>query len=143
MTEPSTDTVDLEADTAAPETDAAAPLADDAPETFSADYVRELREESAAHRVKAKKVDDANARLVSAYVAADGRLVDPDAIAYADELVGDDGLVDREKVSAAIASLVEAKPYLASRKPTAPLPQGVREDVPTMPGLFDFIRERA
>ena len=113
------------------------------PETFGADYVRQLREESAAHRVKAKRIDDANTRLVAAYAAADGRLVDVDALAYSDDLTGDDGLVEREKVADAIAKLVEAKPYLASRRPTTPLPQGVREDVPTVPGLFDLIRQRA
>ena len=116
---------------------------DETPETFGADYVRQLREESAAHRVKAKRIDDANTRLVAAYAAADGRLVDVDALAYSDDLTGDDGLIDREKVAEAIAKLVEAKPYLASRRPTTPLPQGVREDVPTVPGLFDLIRQRA
>lgn len=111
-------------------------------ETFGADYVAKLREESAAHRVKAKKVDDANSRLVAAYAAADGRLVDVDALTYTDALLDDDGLVDKSKVADAIAALVEAKPYLASRTPTTTLPQGVRQDAPAAPGLFDLIRER-
>ena len=119
------------------------PAAEEAPESFSADYVRDLREEAAAHRVKAKRVDDANARLVAAYAIADGRLVDVEALTMSGDMLDDDGLVDPEKVAGAIADLIAAKPYLASRKPTTPLPQGVREDVPTMPGLFDFIRERA
>lgn len=119
------------------------PATEEAPETFSADYVRDLREEAAAHRVKAKRVDDANARLVAAYATADGRLVDVEALTMSDDMLDDDGLVDPEKVGQAIADLIAAKPYLASRKPTTPLPQGVREDVPTMPGLFDLIRERA
>lgn len=119
------------------------PGTEEAPETFSADYVRDLREEAAAHRVKAKRVDDANARLVAAYATADGRLVDVEALTMSDDILDDDGLVDPAKVTAAIADLIAAKPYLASRKPTTPLPQGVREDVPTMPGLFDLIRERA
>jgi len=112
-------------------------------ETFSADYVAKLREESAAHRIKAKRIDDANARLVAAYAVADGRLVDVDALTYADDLLDENGLVDRDKVAEAIAALVEAKPYLASRTPAATLPQGVRADTPTLPGLFDLIRERA
>ena len=119
------------------------PATEEAPESFSADYVRDLREEAAAHRVKAKRVDDANARLVAAYATADGRLVDVEALTMSGDMLDDDGLVDPEKVAGAIADLIAAKPYLASRKPTTPLPQGVREDVPTMPGLFDFIRERA
>jgi hypothetical protein len=119
------------------------PVAEEAPESFSADYVRDLREEAAAHRIKAKRIDDANARLVAAYAIADGRLVDVEALTMSEYMLDDDGLVDPEKVAGAIADLIVAKPYLASRKPTTPLPQGVREDVPTMPGLFDFIRERA
>lgn len=119
------------------------PALEDAPETFSADYVRDLREEAAAHRVKAKRVDDANARLVAAYAAQDGRLVDVEALTMSEAMLDDEGLVDPEKVATAIGDLITAKPYLASRKPTMPLPQGVREDVPTAPSLFDFIRQRS
>jgi hypothetical protein len=60
-----------------------------------------------------------------------------------EDMLDDDGLVDPAKVTDAIGELIAAKPYLASRKPTTPLPQGVREDAPTVPGLFDFIRQRA
>jgi len=111
-------------------------------DSFSAEYVAQLREESAAHRVKAKRIDSANARLVTAYAAADGRLVDVEALAFDEALLDDDGLVDRDKVAAAIAALIEAKPYLASRTPATVLPQGVRTDAPAAPGLFDFIRDR-
>jgi len=134
-------------DTPAPdaqvEEPAAPPVEEEVPETFSADYVRDLREEAAAHRVKAKRIDDANARLVAAYAQADGRLVDVEALAMGEDMLDDDGLVDPAKVTDAIGELIAAKPYLASRKPTTPLPQGVREDAPTVPGLFDFIRQRA
>ena len=133
--------IDAQAD--APADEQLVPATEEAPESFSADYVRDLREEAAAHRVKAKRIDDANARLVAAYATADGRLVDVEALTMSEDMLDDDGLVDPEKVAGAIADLIAAKPYLASRKPTTPLPQGVREDVPTMPGLFDFIRERA
>ena len=111
-------------------------------DTFSADYVAQLREESAAHRVKAKRIDSANDRLVAAYAAADGRLVDDEALAFDEALLDGDGLVDRAKVVDAIAALIEAKPYLASRTPATVLPQGVRADAPAAPGLFDFIRDR-
>lgn len=134
---------EIEAQPDAPADEQLDPATDEAPESFSADYVRDLREEAAAHRVKAKRVDDANARLVAAYATADGRLVDVEALTMSEDMLDDDGLVDPAKVTAAIADLIAAKPYLASRKPTTPLPQGVREDVPTTPGLFDLIRERA
>ena len=124
-------------------TDGDTATGEETPDTFTADYVRELREESAAHRIKAKRIDDANTRLVAAYAAADGRLVDVDALVGSQDLVGDDGLVDRDRVAAAIGDLITAKPYLASRKPTTPLPQGVRDDVPQTLGIFDYIRERA
>jgi hypothetical protein len=111
-------------------------------DTFSAEYVAQLREESAAHRVKAKRIDSANDRLVAAYAAADGRLVDVEALTFDEALLDGDGLVDRAKVADAIAALIEAKPYLASRTPATVLPQGVRADAPAAPGLFDLIRQR-
>lgn len=126
----------------APEAPEAEQVEPEQVETFAAEYVAKLREESAAHRIKAKKVDDANARLVAAYAKADGRLVDVDALTYSEAMLDDDGLVDAAKVTEAVAALIEAKPYLASRTPTTTLPQGVRQDVPTAPGLFDLIRER-
>ncbi len=112
------------------------------PETYSADYVRELRAEAAERRVKAKRVDEANARLVSAYARHDGRLVDASELSYDDGMLDDDGLIDPDKVSAAIDELLAAKPYLASNRPTQPIAQGVREDVPDQPGLFSLLRER-
>lgn len=116
---------------------------DSEPENYSAEYVHKLREENAAARVKSKRVDDANARLVAAYAGADGRLVDASALPYSEDLLDADGLVDGERVAAAIAALLEAKPYLTARRP-APLPMGVQQDVPTDgPGLFSLIRARA
>lgn len=114
---------------------------DDA-DTFSRDYVAKLREEAAAARVKAKRTDDANARLVAAYAAKAGRLVDVDALTLTDALLGDDGLVDPDKVEAAVDALLAAKPYLARRTPTTPLPQGALPDAAPPVGLFDRLRGR-
>jgi len=55
----------------------------------------------------------------------------------------DDGIVDGVKVTAAIDALIAMKPYLASRRPTMPIAQGVQTQVPETPGLFALIRERA
>lgn len=112
------------------------------PETYSAEYVKELRAEAAERRVKAKRVDSANERLVNAYAAQDGRLVNPAELTYSEALLDDDGLVDPDKVSAAIGELVAAKPYLANQRPPQPIAQGVREDVPDQPGLFSLLRDR-
>lgn len=112
------------------------------PETFSAEYVRELRAESAERRVKAKRVDEANTRLARAYATQDGRLVDTAELSYGDHLLDDDGLVDVAKVTAAIDELLKVKPYLANQRPQQTIAQGVREDVPEQPGLFALLRER-
>jgi hypothetical protein len=114
----------------------------DEPAMFDAAYVKELREENAAHRVKAKRVDDANARLVASYVDQDGRVVADDVLPYSDDLLDEHGLVDRERVTAALDELLALKPYLRSRRPTNPLPQGVREDVPEEVGLFGLMTGR-
>jgi len=111
-------------------------------ETYSAEYVRELRAEAAERRVKAKRVDTANERLVTAYAAQDGRLVNADELTYSEALLDDDGVVDPTKVAAAISELVTAKPYLASQRPVQTVAQGVRQDVPETPGLFSLLRER-
>jgi hypothetical protein len=156
MTEPLY--VPTPADLAAPEAPAQPPAPTDTPEaveaatepteaddesaTFPAEYVRKLRAEAAEHRVKAKIADVANEHLLAAYAQADGRLVDVEVLALSDDLLGDDGLVDPAKVSAAIAGLVEAKPYLRRRTPTSPIPQGVREPAAETPGLFAIARER-
>lgn len=113
------------------------------PETFSADYVKSLREEAAAHRVKAKRTDEANARLVQALAQADGRLIESSELTFTDDLIDESGIVSSEKVRAAIDALIAAKPYLASRRPVTPITQGVQQQVPETPGLFQLIRERA
>lgn len=120
----------------------ASPEATSEPDTYSADYVRELRAENAERRLKAKRVDEANARLARAYAQQDGRLIESNELAYGDHLLDDDGLVDPAKVTAAIDALLQSKPYLASQRPLQPIAQGVRQDVPEQPGLFSLLRER-
>lgn len=106
------------------------PAPADEPETYPAEHVHELRQENAKYRAKAKSVDDANGRLLTAYAKADGRLVDAAALTVSEDLVGDDGLIDQAKVGDAIGALLADKPYLAARRPTAPLPMGARPDAP-------------
>lgn len=123
-------------------TPVAASEATSEPDTYSAEYVRELRAENAERRMKAKRVDDANTRLARAYAQQDGRLIESSELTYGEHLLDDDGLVDPAKVTAAIDALLQAKPYLASQRPLQPIAQGVREDVPEQPGLFSLLRER-
>lgn len=135
-----TDEATTEATT--PETVEAAPDSETEPTTFTADYVKQLREEAAAHRVKAKRTDEANARMVRTIAEMDGRLFDADDIALADDMLDDDGIVQPDKVRDAISQLVTAKPHLGKRKPTTPLPMGVRQDDEPAPSLFQVVRER-
>lgn len=112
------------------------------PETYPAEHVKDLRHEIGKYRQKARRVDDANARLVAAYARADGRLIDATALEYTDDLLDDDGLVDDAKVAAAISALVESKPYLHTRRPTSSIPQGPRADVTEAPSLLALMRSR-
>ncbi|MDP1879087.1 MAG: hypothetical protein Q8M17_16180 [Actinomycetota bacterium] len=126
---------------AATAADAAPDEPEPEPETFGREYVASLRAEAAEARVRAKRTDEANARLAAAYAASTGRLVDAEALAYTDDLLGDDGLVDRDKVGAAVDVLVAAKPYLAKRTPTTPIAQGMRESAPPEIGWLAVVRD--
>ena len=112
------------------------------PQTFSADYVKQLRDEAAAHRVKAKRLDEANRRTVAGIAELDGRLINPDEITLTDDMLDDNGIVDKSRVQAAIQALLQEKPYLGKRTPTTTLPQGVRQDVEQPVSLFQLVRER-
>lgn len=137
-TEPLTDPA---ADQAAQEPTEAPEGTTEAP---AADPVRELRDELARRRVRSREqTAAANARLVSAYAASDGRLIEPELLEVSEDLLGEDGLVDPAKVTDAIGALLQAKPYLTRRTPTAPIVQGVQTTVPDSPGLFSLIRDRA
>lgn len=113
------------------------------PVTFDADTVRRLRSEAAEHRVKARQaVSEANERLLAQIVRGDGRLVDPEVLPLDDNLIGEDGYVDPARVADAITATIEAKPYLASARPTTPMSQGVRQAAPTPLSFTDILRER-
>ena len=81
----------------------------------------EYAEAQKAREVEAAALAKANERIVRAEVraAAAGKLADPsDALRYLDVskfAVDDDGAVDEAAVAAAIAELVERKPYLAAQ----------------------------
>ena len=90
------------------------------PQTFPAEYVQELRAEAAEYRTRSKSLAT---ELVTAWAAADGRLLDPTDLPASAVESDDDGTVTRDAVTAAIDALVKAKPHLAKQRP-APLPQG-------------------
>lgn len=92
--------------------------ADDA-ETFPRSYVEKLRQEAAEARVKAKRADELARELFTAKVTATGRLADPSDLAFDEALVADD-----DALSAAITTLLDKKPHLASRTPRGDVGQG-------------------
>ena len=105
---------------------------DDA-ETFPRDYVVKLRDENAKYRQRAADRDEIATRLHTAIVAATGRLADPSDLAFADE-----HLSDPEALTAAVDALLQAKPHLASRKPSGNIGQGVSgvSDTVSLSGLL-------
>ncbi len=111
-------------------------------ETFDREYVQKLRDEAAGYRVRAKRTDALNARLATAQAALTGKLADPTDLPFTDDLLDDDGLVDEDKVRAAIDDLLQRKPHLAARRPTGDVGQGARPD-PAPLGLADLLRRGA
>lgn len=109
------------------------------PETFSREYVTRLRQEAAEARVRARMTDVANEHLLAAYAVADGRLQALDFLPPVADVLGDDGLVNRDKVTDAIGALLTERPYLAQIK-AAPLPGGVRTDPTPAIGWVDVLR---
>jgi hypothetical protein len=127
----------------APETPEKPSDAGTEPETFPRAYVEELRRENAEARTKSKRADELAARLVTALAASTGRLADPSDLPVTDDLMDDGGFPDAEKVTAAVADLLERKPHLAATRPVGDVGQGVRGDIEAMPSLAQLLRQGA
>lgn len=91
--------------------------------TFPASYVKELRQEAADARVKARDAEterDAIAqRLHTALVTSTGRLADPTDLPFDPAHLEDDAAL-----AAAVDELLERKPHLANRRPRGDIGQG-------------------
>lgn len=107
--------------------------------TFDPAYIAQLRQEAAQGRVKAKRADALARQATKAIAAGDGRLIDPDDLAFDEQFLDEEGLVDSERVRAAIDSLMERKPHLAARRPSSSLTQGAQPE-PGQVSLLDFLR---
>ena len=94
------------------------------------------------HRVEAKRADALNARLATAQAALTGRLADPTDLPFTDDLLDDDGVVDEDKLCAAVEDLIKRKPHLAVRRPTGDVGRGARPEVPDV-GLAAMLRRGA
>jgi hypothetical protein len=120
--------------------------ADDA--AFSREYVEKLRAEAAERRVRAKRAEDLQARLLDAVIreGTAGILEDADDLRrHVDEatLVDDDGYPDVVKVRAAAETIAATKPHLARRRPTGDIDQGARPESSGDVNLAEMLRELA
>lgn len=107
-------------------------------ETFPREYVEKLRTEAADARIKAKRAEDYARRLQHALVGATGRLADPTDLPF-DEA----NVMDEEQLNAAIDSLLETKPHLASRRPRGNIGQGPVSTGDGTVSLAGLLRSRA
>jgi hypothetical protein len=111
------------------------------PETFPAAYVKQLREEAAAHRVKAQRADDLSARLLTSVV----QNVTGDLLRSASDLpeadyLTEEGLPDEAKIRAAAEQLISERPWLARVR--GDVGQGPRVE-PQNVSLGSILREAA
>ena len=79
---------------------------------------------------------------MKALAANDGRLIDVDDLAFDQQFLDEDGIVDADKVTAAIDELVKRKPHLAAQRPSGIVPQGARPE-PTRVDLHGMLRGNA
>jgi hypothetical protein len=135
---------DVNDETATETTETPAPVTEttEAPRMYEAEYVERLRKEAGDYRVRAKRSDALARQAVASMVRADGRLIDHDDLAFDDAMLDDDGLIDADKVQAAIDALVERKPHLAAQRPNASIPQGARPE-PDRLDLHSILRTNA
>ncbi|MFV8233689.1 hypothetical protein [Mycolicibacterium fortuitum] len=107
------------------------------PETFPREYVEKLRTENGKYRQRAGEADTLAKRLHTELVRATGRLADPTDLPF-----DEDHLADADKMAGAINELLEAKPHLATRRPTGDIGQGQRGPASGGFSLLDILKER-
>ena len=110
-----------------PEPEGADPEPEDEGETFTRDYVHEIRREAARYRTRAAEAETEaetlRDALWTARVAATGRLMDP-----ADLPRPEGADLEPETVAAAVDALLEQRPHYGRRRITGRIGQG--EGVP-------------
>ncbi|GAB2934162.1 hypothetical protein GCM10027047_33230 [Rhodococcus aerolatus] len=132
------------ADTTTPET-SESPAEDNSggsnePETFSADYVKELRDEAAANRVAAKRAATLETALRDAVISnvAKSILADPTDLAWSDDLADDDGMPDPDAIRQAATALAARKPHLG--RVSGDAGQGFRGDDSGSVSLLELLK---
>jgi len=122
---------------------AGAPSGDQEPETFTREYVQQLRTENAAARVRATHGDEAITRLRALAIeqAVSGILMAPDDLAWRDDLADEAGFPDHDKIIAAAEELIAKKPHLARVR--GDVGQGQRGDALPPVSLSGLLRAGA
>lgn len=89
--------------------------AEGAEETFTREYVEQLRTEAAESRVKAKRATDLETALRTAVVekVAGPILQDATSLEWSDEYADEHGMPDPEKIREAAEALATEKPHLS------------------------------
>jgi hypothetical protein len=120
------------------------PSGEPEPETFPKEYVQRLRTESAGYRVKAQRADDATAKLTALLIekATADLLADPTDLPITDDLLGEDGWPDVQKIEDAARALIVQKPHLG-RRPSGDVGQGVRGEETDTVSLAAMLRRGA
>ncbi|SLL01463.1 Uncharacterised protein [Mycobacteroides abscessus subsp. abscessus] len=117
------------------DTEVEQPEPDAEADTFPRQVVEDLRRENGKYRQRAQQADTYAARLHAELVRATGKLADPTDLPFDAE-----HLDDPEKMVAAIDELLEAKPHLASRRPTGDIGQGQRGPESSSFSLLDTLK---
>lgn len=125
------------------EPDGARPDGQDAPKVYDEDYVKTLRDEAAANRVKAKRTEEAERRLRDLAVAdaVRGILTEPTDLGWAEEYADEHGWPDPAKIRAAAEELVDRKPHLG--RPAGEVGQGRHSDQDDVVSLASLLGAHA
>ncbi|MFL0289321.1 hypothetical protein ACJH6H_29300 [Mycobacterium sp. SMC-21] len=106
----------------------------DQSEPFPAHVVKELRDENAKYRLRAKETAE---KLHTELVRATGLLADPTDLPF-----NEDHLHDPNALVAAVEQLVTAKPHLKARRVTGDVGQGQRDAGSGEFDLAAFLRSK-
>lgn len=136
-TEDTTATEDAAVDETTTEDGAATTEVDDDAEMFPRSVVEKLRTENGKYRQRAQQADGYAQRLHAELVRATGRLADPADLEFAPE-----HLDDPDALTAAVDELLEAKPHLATRRPSGDIGQGQRGTASAPFSLLGLLKER-
>ena len=126
-----------------PGENAGTPPGEQEPETFSREYVEQLRSEAADYRVKAKRAETAETFLQELAIrqGTDDILVDSDDLPWSDEFNDDNGYPSFEKIRTAAEALIIKKPHLG--RPRGDVGQGRQSDSASQVSLSEILRAGA